>query len=256
MSNASGSYDRADRRLGRHCRIHHLRSLHHQCRQPTATVRRFETHVQAFQTSEFRFGTHRQQLCARCATLRTVNILTCGVSAGALCPTLPEGDVRGVGLTGMTPLPAGAPGKFLMALEFICTVPALTSPKYPKRVRYTARKRCAGGNGMFAQCCYRERRNVFFLEENDVVTKSKSPSNPGSVSPDLRHRMVWRSPVSGLRDDLFIHVDLFVFPPLTEHNKGGGWNFKESPLYGNGLPFSLHRSAFHNVCVVLITPSA
>lgn len=30
-------------------------------------------------------------------------------------------------------------------------------------------------------------------------------------------------------DDLFIHVDPFVFPPLAVHNKGGGMEFQTEP---------------------------
>lgn len=33
---------------------------------------------------------------------------------------------------------------------------------------------------------------------------------------------------AGSLDDLFIHVDLFVFPPLAEHNKGGGGGISKS----------------------------
>lgn len=40
-----------------------------------------------------------------------------------LCPMLPEGEVRGLGLTVSAPLLPKTPGKFLMALEFIRTVP-------------------------------------------------------------------------------------------------------------------------------------
>lgn len=56
--------------------------------------------------------------------LRTGKFITCKVSVGNLCPTLPEGEVRGLGLTVLVPLPTAAPGKFLMALEFVRTVPA------------------------------------------------------------------------------------------------------------------------------------
>lgn len=35
--------------------------------------------------------------------------------------------------------------------------------------------------------------------------------------------------LAGSLDDLFIHVDLFVFPPLAEHNKGGGVEFQRVP---------------------------
>ena len=38
VRNASGSYGRAGRRLGRRCRIHHLRNLHHPYRHLTAIV--------------------------------------------------------------------------------------------------------------------------------------------------------------------------------------------------------------------------
>lgn len=49
---------------------------------------------------------------------------TCKVSTGILCPIPPEGEVRGLGLTVSEPLLPEAPGKFLMALEFMRTVPA------------------------------------------------------------------------------------------------------------------------------------
>lgn len=49
---------------------------------------------------------------------------TCKVSTGDLWATLPEGEVRGLGLTVSATLAPEAPGKFLIALEFIRTVPA------------------------------------------------------------------------------------------------------------------------------------
>lgn len=52
------------------------------------------------------------------------NLITCKVSTGDLWPMLPEGEVRGLGLTVSAPLAPEAPGKFLIALEFIRTVPA------------------------------------------------------------------------------------------------------------------------------------
>lgn len=51
------------------------------------------------------------------------------------------------------------------------------------------------------------------------------------------------------RDDLFIHVDLFVFPPLAEHNKGGGVEFQREPHCTEMAIYS----AFHNVCVMIMT---
>lgn len=57
-------------------------------------------------------------------TFTHAELITCKVSAGNLCPMLPEGDVRGLGLTLSVSLTIGAPGRFLIALEFVRTVPA------------------------------------------------------------------------------------------------------------------------------------
>lgn len=48
----------------------------------------------------------------------------CSMSVGDLCPMPPEGEVRGLGLTVSVPLLPEAAGRFLIALEFMRTVPA------------------------------------------------------------------------------------------------------------------------------------
>lgn len=66
---------------------------------------------------------HSRNFCGGAQNWLLRTEITCKVSAGNLCPTLPEGEVRGLGLTVSEPLLPEAPGKFLIALEFIRTVP-------------------------------------------------------------------------------------------------------------------------------------
>lgn len=47
--------------------------------------------------------------------------------------------------------------------------------------------------------------------------------------PESFGTMLSKLPDSQSWDDLFIHVDLFVFPPLAVHNKGGGVEFQREP---------------------------
>lgn len=101
---------------------------------------------------------------------------------------------------------------------------------YPNSVRHTATKQRADGICMIlrfnSEVQTHKRRKKIPLKEKELSDKVQS-GNP-KVSREFR-RDAWKSPVVQSGDDRFIHVDLFVFPPLAVHNKGGGWNFKESP---------------------------
>lgn len=64
------------------------------------------------------------------------------------------------------------------------------------------------------------------------MTKSTAASGP---DPAVRRERVFldtmlpRVVAAGSLEHLFIHADLFVFPPLAEHNKGGGVEFQREP---------------------------
>lgn len=78
---------------------------------------------------------------------------------------------------------------------------------------------------------------------------SKAAFNPESQTfPECFGTALSNPPDSQSRDDLFIHVDLFVFPPLAVHNKGGGVEFQREPNCTEMIVFSpctgLHFTMF------------
>lgn len=64
------------------------------------------------------------------------------------------------------------------------------------------------------------------MVKSDKVQKALiSQSFPDSYGATVGCLLTLKS----LEDDLFIHVDLFVFPPLAVHNKGEGGGISNSP---------------------------
>lgn len=102
-----------------------------------------------------------------------------------------------------------------------------------------------------------EKKNPFCLAtETTWVTKSKAALNPGHQS----FQRVWARCFRGLLGSLSaMGWSLYTCGPVclpaprcAQQRRRGGIS-KRALLYGNGRLFSLHRGAFHNVCVMIMT---
>lgn len=201
---------------------------------------------------------HSIKLCAR------GELTTCKVSAD-LCPVPPEGEVRGLGLTVSAPLLPKTPGKFLIELEFTGTVPAsTTSHRYPKSVRYASSARCIDGVCMLFSSLTAKKKNKSNLlvgRRKEVEwQKSKagleSWSNSAETVCVLRHDAAERPACRFSGWSLYTCGPVCLPAPRWAQQRRRGGISKSAPLYGNGRLFSARRTAFHNVCVMIMNPQS
>lgn len=94
-----------------------------------------------------------------------------------------------------------------------------------------------------------------FSGKNDWVTTSKAALNPESQSfQRVSARCLevsWRTTALGW--SLYTCGPVCLPAPRCAQQRRRGGISKRAPLYGNGHLFSLHRTAFHSVCVMIMT---
>lgn len=110
----------------------------------------------------------------------------------------------------------------------------------------------------FKLCCVdnTQKKNPLCLATKVTwVTKSKAALNPWipKFPESFEHGAFEASWLPVLGWSLYTCGPVCLPAPRYAQQRRRGGISKRAPLYGNGRLFSLHRTAFHNVCVMIMT---